>query len=61
MVPLKLATGLFPATRFGCVTNKRTLHSGDDPKALAVTLLRAKVGKRKSDFNCPLHYPQMRY
>ena len=36
---------------------KRALHSGDDPKALAVTLLRAKVGKRRSDFNRPLKYP----
>jgi hypothetical protein len=45
----------------GTKTGERRALNGSDPKALAINLLRSKIGKRKSDFNRPLHYPKMVY
>jgi hypothetical protein len=45
----------------GVKTGDRRALNGGDPKALAIQLLRAKIGKRRSDFNRPLHYPKNFY
>jgi hypothetical protein len=39
---------------------KRNIGSAD-PKNVAISLLRNKVGKRNTDFSRPLHYPKLVY
>jgi len=42
----------------GTRTGDRRALNGADPKAIAINLMRSKIGPRKSDFNRPLRYPK---
>jgi hypothetical protein len=41
--------------------HSRRLGEGQDPRILAVGLLRGRIGARNTDFNRKLNYPRMVY
>jgi hypothetical protein len=42
----------------GTKTGDRRALDGGDPKAIAISLMRSKMFKRKSDFNRAIRYPR---